>query len=315
MLRIGFALLALGIFGCGNDNAKEETSDAGFSYANLNRRFQQVSVPYQLSDTTLLNNKDTTAIRYAEFVNSLDSAKAAVFGNEKITYSPLASIKGSKGEVYLVVKASGRNKKAAYIVVYNKETFGSVLPFLIPDNEPRTAQVSTIDRSFSIIKTVTKKDDEGVLADRREVFAYNADSKSFTLVLTDLFDDSNVELINPIDTLPKTHKYAGDYYLDKKSLVSVRNGRNENMLNVFIHISKNGGACTGELKGEVLLKENGAAFRQSGNPCVLQLKFTNNSVTLKEESGCGSSRGIDCLFDGTYTKKKLDKTKTSAKEK
>lgn len=316
MLRLGFALLALWVLSCGNDKGSSKDENVPDSNdTNLTQRFKQVSPPYQLSDTALLGNKDTTTIRFSEFVNALDSAKTAVFGNEKVKYTPLVSLKGSNGEIYFTIKASGRNKKAAYLVVYNKETFGSVLPFLVPDNDPNTSQLSTIDKYFGITKTIAKKDEEGVISDRKEVFAYNSNDNSFTLVLTDLFDDANVELINPIDTLRQTHKYAGDYYLDKKNLVSVRNGRNENMLNVFIHLSKNEGACSGELKGEVLLSGNIASFRQSGNPCVVELKFSNKSVTLKEEGGCGSSRGIDCLFDGTYTKKKTDKTKTSAKQK
>jgi hypothetical protein len=315
MPRIGFALLFLWLCACGNDKKSTEEDDHNYSYNSLTKRFKEVTPPYQLSDTGLLNNKDTSTIRYAQFVAKLDSITTPVFGKQQVKYSPLASIKGSKKETYLIIKATGKSKKAAYLVVYNDENFSTALPFLMPDSDAKTTQLSSIDRSFAITKAVSKKDEEGTLVDGKEVYAFNAESNSFTLVLTDMFDNASMELINPIDTLPQTHKYAGDYYLDKKSLVSIRNGRNENTLNVFIHITKSDGACTGELKGEVLLKNNVAAFRQSGNPCVLELKFSGKSVTLKEEGGCGSSRGMDCSFDGSYVKKKVTKTPVSPKQK
>lgn len=315
MPRIGFALLALVLLGCGNKGSDETTESNDFSYAAFEKRFRSVTPPYQLADTALQNVSDTTTIMYPELTAMLDSARQQYFGNEKVQYTPLAHLKGGRGEAYFVVRAGSRSKKAAYLLVYNKDKFSAVLPFLLPDNDPNTQQVSSIDRSFGITRTVAKKDPEGVMVDGKEVFAYSVNDNAFSLVLMDMFDNAGVELINPIDTLAQTHKFAGDYYLDKNNLVSVRDGRDENVLNVFIHIVKNGGACTGELKGEVLLKDNTAAFRQSGNPCVVELKFSGRTVKLKEQSGCGSSRGLDCVFDGTYTKKKAEKGKTSAKEK
>jgi hypothetical protein len=82
---------------------------------------------------------------------------------------------------------------------------------------------------------------------------------------------------------------------------------------VFLFILKKPMAdCTGELKGEAIIKSPSVAeYREGGDPCVLQFRFTAASVTLKELEGCGSRRGLRCSFDGVYPRKKLVKAKAS----
>jgi hypothetical protein len=81
-------------------------------------------------------------------------------------------------------------------------------------------------------------------------------------------------------------------------------------------MEKNKGQCSGEIKGDAEMSgANTAVFRQGGDPCVLQLTFSANSVTLKELEGCGSRRGLECSFDGTFKKKKTDVEKKEAKTK
>ena len=76
------------------------------------------------------------------------------------------------------------------------------------------------------------------------------------------------------------------------------------------HYHAGGEECIGELKGTVLMtSSNTAVYRGAGNPCVLELKFTGNKVTLKEVEGCGSFLDVKCTFDATYTRKKEPKEK------
>ena len=85
---------------------------------------------------------------------------------------------------------------------------------------------------------------------------------------------------------------------------------------VFIHLDKNEGECTGELKGDILLTSTTAAiYRQGGDACVLSFRFSSSSVTIKEEEGCGGHRGLNCTFDGTYPRKKEAKPKATTKKK
>jgi hypothetical protein len=310
MYRIGLALLLLASVGC-NDKKKssgEEGEGSSFGLESLSKRFREASLPYMLSDTLLMQNKDTSTINYPGFAALTDSLKQAVIGGGKVKYTPLARVKGTGGETYLVVKAAGSGKTAAFLMAYDKKgEFGSAMAFLVPDKDPGSGQTSSIDRNGAIIRSMTRKID-GQAAEGRDVFQYDAKAGSFDLVMTDMLDDRNLEVINPIDTLPRKHKFAGDYVKDKNNFVSVRDSRYPNQLTVFISTSKNNGACKGEIKADVLLTSSTMAiYRQGGDPCVLEMRFTANSVVLTEKEGCGSRRGMDCVFDGTYSRKKEPK--------
>jgi hypothetical protein len=63
----------------------------------------------------------------------------------------------------------------------------------------------------------------------------------------------------------------------------------------------------GELKGFMnLTNEKNAVFSESGDPCVINFKFTSTAVKVKEEGNCGNHRGITCPFDFTFKKKKSE---------
>ena len=101
-------------------------------------------------------------------------------------------------------------------------------------------------------------------------------------------------------------------------MVSLRDGRNNNELQFFIHVEKEED-CSGELKGTALFTSSKmAVYREGGDPCVMELHFSPSAVTLKEVEGCGAHRGLKCVFDGKFTRKKtapLPKSdKTSTKE-
>lgn len=276
-------------------------------------QFKEVRTPYSLTDTTLLNNKDTVSIT-SFLSDELDSTSRIVFGKAAAKYNALGQLRISKTETFLFVKAAAGNKKAAFIVVLHGNKISSVWPFLIPDQDKLSTQVSSIDKSYSIVKTISRKDVNDVMVDRKEVYSYNIAGKKFDLILTDLFDDTNVELLNPIDSFSMKHKFSGDYFLDKRNLVSIRDGYNLNQLMLFVHLEKNKGQCTGELKGEILVTTNTTAvFR--GDQCVIDLKFSSSGVVLKEKGGCGAERGMDCVFDGTYLIKKKIKSNSFVSKK
>lgn len=319
MKRLGIYFLMMVLIACNNDKqpTAEEEENSAFDFEAFANRFKEASLPYQLSDTSLLNNTDTAGIRNAEFSAFIpDSIKQKLVGKTTgVKFVPLAKIEGGENESYFIIKAVSGNKKAALLTVFDKgNSYGASFPFLIPDNNKDTYQNSSIDKSLSISRNVTRRTKDDVLIDGKDVYVYNSEAKDFTLIMTDLLDDSQQELINPIDTFARTHQFAGDYTNGKRNLVSIRNGRTENELSVFIHFEKDGGDCIGELKGDVLMTSSTTAvYRQGGNPCVLELKFANNKVTLKEVEGCGSFRDLKCTFDGTYTRKKESNTPANNK--
>jgi hypothetical protein len=155
---------------------------------------------------------------------------------------------------------------------------------------------------------VTRRNADGSISEGKEVYGLNKETGKFMLIMTDALENNVTELVNPIDTFSRKYKYAADYGSGKLNLVSIRDGRKSDRLSFFIHFDKNSGGCTGDLKGEAIIKSPVVAeYRQGGDPCVLRFTFTSSSVIVKEVEGCGSHRGLRCSFDGTFSKKKEPK--------
>lgn len=313
MLRMGFALMLMAGLAC-NDK-KTGNDENGFSYEKFSELFPSASLPYKISDADVAGNNDTTVVRSAEFAQFFsDSIKTKLFGkNSKVRYVAVARVKSaSKNTSFYIVKAISGSKRAALLLPFTNNDFDAVFPLLIPDSDNTTFQTSVIDKSNGVFKNITQRKPGGEVAEGSEVFQYVPEAKQFNLVLTNPLN-STAELINPIDTLPRKHKFSGDYIKDKKNFVSVRDGRSSSQLLVFIHIEK--GDCSGEIKSEILMTSGTAAvYKQSGDPCGLSFRFTSSAVVVKEEGGCGSRRGLDCSFDGTFNKKKETKPKTIKKK-
>jgi len=316
MFRIGLVMICLALFAC--KNKKKDGRDAeGFSYEQFSALFREAALPYQLSDTAFFRNRDTAVIRSAAFAELIpDSLKSAWFGEDaRIRYTAMAQLPAVQGKKFYLVKAAARDKKIVLLAAFNNDRFGGILPFLVPDGDPSTMQVSSIDKAYSIVKTITQKKPGGLSAEGKDAYEYDAASRRFNLILTNPLNNGAAEVINPIDTFARRHKLAADYVKDKKNYVSVRDGRHPNQLLVFIHLDKNAGACTGELKGDLLMTSaNTGIYRQGGDPCVLSFRFTPSSLVVKEDEGCGSHRGLDCSFDGTFTRKKELKPKSRHKK-
>ena len=305
MLRLGIMLMLMSFIACNGKSEPATENDSEFNFERFENRFPEQSVPFGLSDTALLNNKDTTTLSNLVFRSYIpDSIKTALVGNTNARFIPLYKMKHPDGETYFITKVISGKKKAAMLSVFdNANNYASSFPFLIPDTDPATSQTTILDKSFSISRNIVKRMKDGTVADGKNVFAYDRGNKNFLLVMTDLLDDSNLELVNPIDTFAATTKHAGNYERDKKNIVSIRDGRTENEVQFFIHFERKDG-CSGEIKGyAIYTSSKTAVFREV--PCVLELNFSANSVSIKEVEGCGSYRGTMCTFEGSYPKKKI----------
>jgi hypothetical protein len=272
-------------------------------------------LPYQLSDTGLLKNTDTTTLAAGTITSFIpDSIKNSYFGKgAKLRFTALAKF-ASKTETYYVVKATAGQKKGAFLLVYDKENnFGASYPFLLPDADPSTSQTSSIDKNLTISKMITQRSGPDIAGDGKEVVAYDAKEKAFSLIMLDVLNEEVSEIISPIDTFPKTHKFTGDYYINKKNIISIRDGRYPNQVLVYVHTENQAGDCKGELRGEFLMTgTTTAVYRQGGDPCVLNLTFKGNTVSIAEETGCGNYRGLDCPIEGTFTLKKPQSAKPNS---
>jgi hypothetical protein len=161
-----------------------------------------------------------------------------------------------------------------------------------------------MDNRYSITTNRQYKAPDGRMMYKKAAYAYISSAEAFALILTETNEvETKKELINPIDTLPRKNKLAGDYLQNRLNLVSVRDSKRSNGILFFVHFEKDGGACKGELKGEAKIVSPGKfVYRQPGDQCELTFNFSGNTVTIKEE-GCGSHRDIKCFFEGSFTRK------------
>ncbi|RYY66956.1 MAG: hypothetical protein EOO12_02625 [Chitinophagaceae bacterium] len=322
MRLLGSVLLCLGFVACSGDPKKEPEAKgaepAGGSFAALSAPFTTAPLPYSLNDSSVLNTKDTAALSAPEFASLLpDTLRAQLLGGGNVRFTPLARIEGAQDVRYLSVRASSGSRRAALLYRFEKDSPAGVFPLLVPDADPATAQVSTIDRAGAITRGITKKLPKEQTAEGKEVFMYNAEGKNFTLIGADPLED-NQDVLNPLDTFARTHPLAGDYIRNPRNFVSIRDARNPNELNFFVHFEtgEDDNTCVGELKGTALLTSSKTAvYRQGGDPCVLELTFQGNNVTLREMEGCGSRRGVQCVFEGSFPRKKPVSPKSPAKKK
>jgi hypothetical protein len=305
-------LCAICLFACKHKKKPSLSGDEPITISDFIESFQPLELPFQFSDTSVNKKpKDTLLISYKVFTQFVPAdVTAKVFGtNIKPKIYPMGRVSVPDKESYLFVKALNGDRKTVLIICFDRQDkFIAAMPALQPDANPATQQSFSIDKRLTISKIVTRKNADGTISDGKEVYVLNEQAKSFTLIMTDALDEKNVEVINPIDTFPRKNKFSADYTRDKKNLVSVRDNKKAGRISFFVHFEKNNGDCTGELKGEAsFISPNVAAYRGAGEPCVLQFNFTSSSVTMTEIKGCGSYRGMDCVFEGVFPKKKEPK--------
>ncbi|HYF29845.1 MAG TPA: hypothetical protein VD993_01885 [Chitinophagaceae bacterium] len=278
--------------------------------------FPEIKLPFNLTDTAALfrRNNDSTLIGYKIFTQMVrDSVLARQFGSKaRPRIYPIGRVPVKKGETYLFIKAIAPAKRGVYLLTFDKrDSFKAALPLLVIDNDPQTFQSAEMDNRHTITTMRQRRKPDGTNTYRKDVYVYS-DPGQYTLILTESNETQTTapDIVNPLDTFSRRHKYAADYVKDARNMVSIREGKNGSNVRFFIHFEKDKGACKGELRGEAnFVQPTVAVYRQSGDPCVLQFSFTSTSVTLKELEGCGNYRDIRCFFEGSFPKKRDAKPK------
>jgi hypothetical protein len=279
--------------------------------------FQPVDLPYQIADTSVSKKRaDTSVISYKVFTHLVpDTVLSKVFGKEeRPRIYPMGRVEAPEQGAYLFVKALSADRKAVLILCFDKKNnFTAAMPVMQPDANPATQQTFVIDKRYTLSKNITRKNSDGSTSDGKNVYVLNEPAKSFLLIMTDALDEKTIEVINPIDSLSRKNKFSADYQKDKLNFVSVRDSKRPGRMLFFVHFQKKNN-CSGEVKGEAnFTSASSAMYRSYGDPCTLQFSFTSSSVSVKEIQGCGSHRGVDCIFEGTYPKKVKKKEQKSKK--
>ena len=314
-LFVAFYLLT----GCGNKKKPSLSGTDEVAIGDFIESFELMEPPYEVKDSSL-NKKEKDSLLIANKIFSQfvpDSVLIKVFGKNAKPKIYLGKRINENEASYLFAKASTADKKALLVLCFDKKNqFKDFLPLLVQDANATTLQVSGINRKFEFYQSVLMKKPDGSTAEGKDVYIYSSDAEHFLLIAKDALDDRIMEVINPIDTLQRKNRFSTDYVKDKMNMVSIRDDSKTGKMNFFIHVDRNNGECTGELKGVAsFTSANTAIYKQPGDACSLQFNFSSSSVSLKEVEACGAHRGVKCSFDGSYPRKKETKQKTPAPRK
>lgn len=306
---VGICLVLLIVFAACKSNKKNLSGEEPVTVEDFIDFFPELSLPYNVADTQI-NKKlpDSLLISekiYTQFIP--DSVISNDYGKKVFPkLYALGKVVDKGKETYIFIKAATPEKQVGYILCFDKDkVYKAAMPLVRNNTDKNKSLTGSIDRKLTISTSEIKKGAGGQSTYKLNAYVYNNVG-----MFMQIKNESNEQVVsedvyNPIDTLSKKHKLSGDYVLNKKNFVSVRDGRNDKKLIFFIHFEKGKDECSGEIKGEAtLVKPNIAQFRKVGDPCVLELVFAGNKVTINEAQACGNYRGIKCAFDGAYTRKK-----------
>ena len=320
MNRYAWLIILLFALSCQSKKASE-TGSKQQQDADFFASYQKLKLPYHVDDTSFDHVTDTASISLVllqQFVP--DSAIALLKGKKNLPMQihPVGKIE-KPGEMYLLTALTkGKNTTLYSFLFDNKKHYLSHLLLFSTNGNDGYIYSADINSEPTFTTTKSKTVKDKYLFSRRG-YAYSGEAKEFINVINETNEDSKRqhEVINPIDTLPKTLKYSADYTKDKDNFISVRDGNAPGKYMFFIHFDKNKGDCTGELKGVfTMVAANKAVFQQSGDPCVVDFTFTGTTIKVKERGSCGNHRGMNCYFDDTYKKKKaVSQEKEAKKEK
>lgn len=275
--------------------------------------FEPLALPASFTDTVLTRKiGDSLRVSYPVLKALLpDSVWRQIPGfTSRTIFHALGKVQVPKAETYILLRAVSKSRRSLLLLAFDKKSqFVAALPLLEPFAKKAVTQSLVIDRKYLISLIRQRKNADATLSEGKDVYVLNEAAQRFMLIMTESLEDKVNELINPIDTLPSHHRFAADYENGKMNLVSVRDGRRPDRISFFVHFEKKNGDCIGELKGEAFWKTSTRAeYRQDGDPCFLQFQFSRSAVTLREQN-CGSRRGTDCLFDGSFIRKKASGVK------
>jgi hypothetical protein len=307
-----YCLLLLTVFvllaGCKEKKA-DLSGNAPIKVNDFIAAFPALTLPYAVADTNITKVADTLTIgtkAMAQFVP--DSVLSGIIGKDKKTsINPIGRIEREK-EIYLLANFNLSKKTLmATFVLDKKYKFLAAKQLLDDDNDDGYLHTLSINRepTFTIGKEKMNTEKQQLLYTKTG-WAYSSGTQ-FMQVVNETNEDTkkNNTIINPIDTLPKKNKYSGNYVQDAKNFISIRDTKKPNTYLFFVHFEKDNGQCTGELKGEMVMKTaTTAVYSDNGDPCVIDFSFVGNEIIVKEQGSCGNHRGIKCYFKDSYVKKK-----------
>lgn len=298
------------LFSCKGKKTSLASNDEGVNAHDFVGFFQPLKLPYEVGDTLLRRREDPASLIHNAIFSRFvpDSVLAKYFNKEsKPKLYAIGKVQVPDHETYIFVKASTPSRKALFILCFSKkDEYAAARPILYADNEAGTTGLASLDTKYTLTVSHQRKGPGGQLLYHRDAYVFN-DAGTFTLIMTESNEGSSrpAPIYNPIDTASHKHKFSGDYALDKRNLISIRDGKDASRILFFVHFEKDDGNCKGELKGVArFISPSVARYTSNGDPCMIEFSFGPSSISMREIQGCGNHRDIKCFFEGEYPRKK-----------
>ncbi|MBC9930448.1 hypothetical protein [Chitinophaga qingshengii] len=311
-----YLLLVLTIGALAACKSKKKTgsgADEPMTFEDFQELFVPGTLPYKINaDTLQLKIADSLAVDTAAVNQFLtDTLTKGDYGKtEKVKLFPLTRIQGNLTN-YMVIKAVGRSQTTGYLCMLDKKgKYLNRLRIANTGSSDGTVTYTSID-SKNVIKISTEKKLGANNVSLREDFYAVDKTGAVQLIMTNSNGPTTPgQIFNPIDTLPRKHKFSGDYTAGDMSLISIRDGEDGKTFQFFITFSKDNGSCKGELSGRGhYIAGNRGEYKDKESSCGIAFQFSAGRVSIRETGGCGAYRGIKCFFEGNYAKKAEKKKK------
>jgi hypothetical protein len=308
MMRLAFIIVlsSLLFFSCGK-KAKDINGDEPIEASDFIMAFPARSLPIMFNETNLNKKEsDSFLIKKNSLVKFIpDSLFKESFGNtDNIKFYRKGAYKADTEETYLFLTAVRKEKKVAYIVCFDKNlAYKAGMQLMDNQLSPGVSTEAGMDKKLTVLKQRNKQSKDGKLIYNKSAYVYNTEGL-FTLILTESNEPlEEVSIYNPIDSFPSKGPFSGNYNIDKKNFVSIRDDAKADKLLFFISISKKNGGCEGSLRGDMTkVKTNVFQYNKADDHCIIEFTFTKKNLQVKELEACGNHRGIRCSFDGQFRK-------------
>jgi len=316
-----FSLLAILGAGCSGKSKKKMTGDEEITARDFVEFFDEVKLPITLTDSILeKKNNDSSLISNAVFKQFVpDSIIQGVYGKAEPKIYAYGRFRNKEEETYLLIKTRSSKPavNAMYVLAFSpKDSFSAGKLLLTDAKKNDEINLVGIDKGYAFT-LVDQYKDAGGINEFSEVYVYNNAGFFMMIMKNGLQKGELKEIINPIDSLPSTHKHSGNYGKNERNFITIRDGKTEKDFIFFINFDKGEGSdCQSELKGEaVFVTKDSAVYHEKSDPCTLGFKFGANSVRISEQVICGNQRPTGCTFDASYTRVKEKKKPEEKKDK
>lgn len=302
---------------CGGKSKKSMKGDEEVSMTDFVEFFDEIKLPYAFRDT-LIRKKGSDSILisndvFRKFIS--DSMFMEVYGKkEKPKIYAVGAYRNKEEETYLCIRTKG-STDAAWLIAVTKEMKPSA-SMLLMAGKGKAADINLVnlDNKYTITLADEYKNPDGSLATYSTVYAYNTAGLFMEIMHDGLKRGEELAILNPIDTFPAKFARSGNYQIDKKNFLTIRDGDSAKTFLFFMNVNK-GKDCVTELKGEAKwIKKDSATYISGGDGCTIGFKFNNNGVRVSEVEGCMSRRSNSCSFNASYRKVAMPKKKEDVKK-